>query len=174
MILRWLYHNIVYYSSSNISDDCCKFELSRVGADEMIPTQFICVPARIYPSQKTGRFWAALQLPCTALQKTDRQPKGWKRRFPWKWGMDIKNQAKMKEKEPKIVDFGLNVAEGVGFEPTWAWAQTVFKTFRMLPESSRIIPEPPRFSARFSLFLAPSRKFARNLREACEKPLKNT
>ena len=66
------------------------------------------------------------------------------------------------------------MAEGKGFEPLWAGAQTVFKTFEQLPKSSRIIPKPPQFSAKFSLFLAPSRKFARKLRERCEKPLKTT
>ena len=66
------------------------------------------------------------------------------------------------------------LAEAEGFEPPWGCPQTVFKTFRILPESSRIIPKPPRFSARFRLFLAPSRKFARKLREACEKLLKIT
>ena len=93
-------------------------------ADEMIPTQFICVPTRIYPSLKIGCFWPALQLPCTALQKTDRQPKGCKRRFPWKWGMKVENQEKLKEKEPKINVFWLWVAEREGFEPSCAWAQT--------------------------------------------------
>ena len=31
--------------------------------------------------------------------------------------MNAENQAKFKEKEPKIGDFGLNVAEMQGFEP---------------------------------------------------------
>jgi len=48
-----------------------------------------------------------LHLPCTALQKTDRQPKDCKRHFSQKWGMKVKNQAKLKEKEPKINDFWL-------------------------------------------------------------------
>ena len=65
------------------------------------------------------------------------------------------------------------LAEAEGFEPPWGFPQTVFKTFRILPESSRIIPNPPRFSAEFSLFFAPSRKFARKLRETCEKQLKS-
>ena len=99
----------------------------------MIPTQFICVPTRIYPSLKTGCFWAALHLPCTALQKTDRQPKGCKRRFPWKWGMKVENQAKLKEKEPKINDFWLWVAEREGFEPSCAWAQTDFESAPLWP-----------------------------------------
>ena len=42
--------------------------------------------------------------------------------------MNTKNQAKLKEKEPKIVDFGLNVAEREGFEPSCAWAQTDFES----------------------------------------------
>ena len=63
---------------------------------------------------------------------------------------------------------------GRGIRTPVPFGQTVFKTFRILPESSRIIPKPPRFSARFRLFLAPSRKFARKLREACEKLLKIT
>ena len=33
-----------------------QFELSLVVADEMIPTQFICVPTRIPPSLKIGCF----------------------------------------------------------------------------------------------------------------------
>ena len=65
------------------------------------------------------------------------------------------------------------LARREGFEPPETLASTVFKTFRMLPESSRIIPNPPRFSAEFSLFFAPSRKFARKLRETCEKQLKS-
>ena len=66
------------------------------------------------------------------------------------------------------------VAEAEGFEPPWGCPQTVFKTLGQLPKSSRIVPKPPQFSAKFSLFLAPSRKFARKLRESCEKPLKTT
>ena len=62
---------------------------------------------------------------------------------------------------------------GRGIRTPVAFGLTVFKTFRMLPESSRIIPNPPRFSAEFSLFFAPSRKFARKLRETCEKQLKS-
>ena len=63
---------------------------------------------------------------------------------------------------------------GCGIRTHVPRGQTVFKTFEQLPKSSRIIPKPPQFSARFSLFLAPSRKFARKLRESCEKPLKTT
>ena len=33
-----------------------QFELSRVVTDKLIPTQFICVPTRIYPSLKIGCF----------------------------------------------------------------------------------------------------------------------
>ena len=69
----------------------------------------------------------------------------------------------------RIYGGGRGIRTPVGFH-----TQTVFKTFEQLPNSSRIIPKPPRFSARFSLFLAPSRKFARKLRESCEKPLKTT
>ena len=99
----------------------------------MIPTQFICVPTRIYPSLKMGCFWPALQLPCTALQKTDRQSKGCKRHFPWKWGMKVKNQEKSKEKGLKINDFQPWVAEREGFEPSCAWAQTDFESAPLWP-----------------------------------------
>ena len=75
------------------------------------------------------------------------------------------------EHHPRGVVFVFGAGRGI--RTPVALGQTVFKTFRMLPESSRIIPNPPRFSAEFSLFFAPSRKFARKLRESCEKPLKN-
>ena len=63
---------------------------------------------------------------------------------------------------------------GCGIRTHVPRGQTVFKTLGQLPKSSRIVPKPPQFSAKFSLFLAPSRKFARKLRERCEKPLKTT
>ena len=42
--------------------------------------------------------------------------------------MKVENRAKMKEKEPKIGDFRLNVAEREGFEPSCAFAQTDFES----------------------------------------------
>ena len=42
--------------------------------------------------------------------------------------MEVENRAKMKEKEPKIDDFGLKVAEREGFEPSCALAQTDFES----------------------------------------------
>ena len=47
--------------------------------------------------------------------------------------MNTKNQVKLKEKEPKIGDFRLNVAEREGFEPSCAWAQTDFESAPLWP-----------------------------------------
>ena len=41
--------------------------------------------------------------------------------------MKAENRAKLKEKEPKINNFGLKVAEREGFEPSCALAQTDFE-----------------------------------------------
>ena len=57
---------------------------------------------------------------CKALQKRDKQLKDGKVHFSQKWGIEVKNRAKLKEKEPKIGDFRLNVAEREGFEPSCA------------------------------------------------------
>ena len=81
-------------------------------------------------------------------------------------------QAKKNKKDTKCVLFVFGA--GGGIRTHVAFGQTVFKTLGQLPKSSRIVPKPPQFSAKFSLFLAPSRKFARKLRERCEKPLKTT
>ena len=79
----------------------------------------------------------------------------------------------MPNKNPTAVG-GILFGAGRGIRTPVPFGQTVFKTLGQLPKSSRIVPKPPQFSAKFSLFLAPSRKFARKLRERCEKPLKTT
>ena len=47
--------------------------------------------------------------------------------------MKVKKRAKTKEKEPKIVDFGLNVAEREGFEPSCGFPQTDFESAPLWP-----------------------------------------
>lgn len=71
---------------------------SRVVTDKLIPTQFLRVPARIFPSLKTEHFYVALHLPCTALQKSDRQQKVGKVRFSQKWGKKGRNYGKIEMK----------------------------------------------------------------------------
>ena len=59
-----------------------------------------------------------------------------------------KSGKQQKEKSLKNVVFSrLFMAEGKGFEPLWAGAQTVFKNFAVLPDSSRIVPIYPQKSA---------------------------
>ena len=65
---------------------------------------------------------------CKALQKRDKQLKDGEVHFSQKWGMKVKNQVKLKEKEPKIDDFGLKVAQREGFEPSCGFPQTDFES----------------------------------------------
>ena len=54
--------------------------------------------------------------------------------------MKVKKRAKTKEKEPKIVDFGLNVAEREGFEPSCGFPQTDFEELKIRLFLSLCIP----------------------------------
>ena len=85
-------------------------------AHKMISTQFVCVPSRTSTSPKMGHFCTALQFPITFLKKSEKLQEA----IFSKWGANAKNQAYLKEKEPKIDDFGLKVAEREGFEPSCA------------------------------------------------------
>ena len=61
------------------------------------------------------------------------------------------------------------LAQAEGFEPPWAFTQTVFKKLTQLPVSSLILPKCEDFLAKNRPFLHFFCIFARKLREKCEK-----
>ena len=54
--------------------------------------------------------------------------------------MEVKNWAKLKEKEPKIESFRLNVAQREGFEPSCGFPQTDFEELKIRLFLSLCIP----------------------------------
>ena len=63
----------------------------------------------------------------------------------------------------------VGVAQEEGFEPPWAFTQTVFKKLTAFPISSLTLPNRVGFYPKNRPFLHVFCIFARNLREKCEK-----